>query len=103
MKAQLKTFFDRLSDFLTDEKRDIGRRFRDKQMAVISCGTDDQLFDGFTMPFKETANYLEMIFLGHCHGWVENELSISDKIKTELKEFEKIMNQNGELVTMENG
>lgn len=92
MSAQLKTFLDRLSDILTDENKAIGRRLRGKKMAVISCGKDDELFDGFTMPFKQTANYLGMVYLGHSHGWVESDLSISERIRTELKEFAEAIN-----------
>lgn len=91
MSAQLKTFFDRLSDFLYDGKKKIGRRFRGMNMATISCGRDDELFDGFAMPFKETAKYLGMNYIGHLHTWLENDLYVSDNMKNELKEFLKII------------
>lgn len=37
MSAQMKVFFDRLSDLLTIRK-DLGRRFKDKKYAVLSTG-----------------------------------------------------------------
>lgn len=92
MSAQLKTFFDRISDFLTDENKDIGRRFRGKNMAVISCGRDDELFEGFIMPFKETANYLGMVYRDHLHVWIENDLSISVNTHNKIKEFVRSIN-----------
>lgn len=89
MSAQLKTFFDRLSDILMDDKKEIRRRFIGKQMAVISCGCDDELFDGFAMPFKQTANYLGMAYLGHVHAWIEADLAVSENVKNDLKKFAK--------------
>lgn len=85
MSAQLKTFFDRISDLLHGENKHIGRQLRSKQMAVISCGSDDEIFNGFEMPFRESANYLGMKYLRHIHTWLENDNSISDVVKVKLK------------------
>lgn len=86
MSAQLKTFFDRLSDFLYEDKKILGRQFRGKNMGVLSCGSDQTLFDGFTMPFEQTANYLEMNYKGHLHTWIDTA-GISDKTRTDLELF----------------
>lgn len=61
MGGILKVFFDRLSDLLFVEK-DLGRKLRGKNMAMISCGSEPDLKDGFSMPFIESANYLGMHF-----------------------------------------
>ena len=70
MSAQLKTFFDRLSDLLKTEKP-TGRKLRGKAMAVLSCASEDELKPGFEMPFVESAKYLGMQYLGGVHGWIE--------------------------------
>ncbi len=85
MSGLLKVFLDRISDFLFNEK-EYGRMLRGKKMAVISCGSDDEIFEGFTMPFKESSNYLGMHFLGHVHTWIEND-SIPELVKTRVNEF----------------
>lgn len=85
MSGILKVFLDRISDFLFQEK-EYGRMLRGKNMAVISCGSDEEIFSGFTMPFKESANYLGMEFLGHIHTWIEEEV-IPVGVKTRISEF----------------
>jgi multimeric flavodoxin WrbA len=73
MSGILKAFFDRLSDLL-HYKKELGRQLRGKKMAMISNNNYDDLKDGFSMPFKESANYLGMTYLGDIHTWVENEV-----------------------------
>jgi len=74
MSGLLKVFMDRISNFFLYKEKDFGRLLREKQMAVLSCSNEDKLFEGFTMPFVETANYLGMDFLGHKHTWGENNI-----------------------------
>lgn len=71
MSGILKAFFDRLSDLL-HYKKELGRQMRGKKMAMISNNNYDDLKDGFSMPFKESANYLGMNYLGNIHTWVED-------------------------------
>lgn len=85
MSGILKVFLDRISDFLFHEK-EFGRMLREKEMVVISCGSEDQVFKGFTMPFLESANYLGMHFLGHIHTWIEKDV-ISEIAKNRINEF----------------
>jgi len=73
MSGILKAFFDRLSDLL-HHKKELGRQLRGKKMAMISNNNYDDLKEGFSMPFKESANYLGMMYLGDIHTWVENEV-----------------------------
>lgn len=70
MSGILKSFFDRFTDLLRKEK-DLGRKLRGKNMAMISCGSDPNLPDWFKMPFVETAGYLGMNYLGDAHAWVD--------------------------------
>lgn len=83
MSAQLKTFFDRLTDLLTTHKR-LGRQLRGgKKMYSIACSSDAVAYEGFTMPFKNTAEYLGMEYGGHLHSWydVENDLIPEDVLR----------------------
>lgn len=80
-----KSFFDRISDLLKTEK-DIGRKLRGKSMAMISCSNANDLKEGFSMPFIETANYLGMSYLGDIHAWVENG-KISEEVKEIINTF----------------
>jgi multimeric flavodoxin WrbA len=70
MSAVMKTFFDRFSDLLMWHK-DVGRRLRGKSMGVLSCSPDDDNDVTFTAPFKKTAEYLGLEYLGDVHCWLE--------------------------------
>ena len=87
MSGLLKVFFDRLSDLLHYQK-ELGRQLRGKNMAMISNNNYDDLKDGFNMPFKESANYLGMTYLGDIHTWVEEE-SIHPTAKERIANFRK--------------
>lgn len=85
MSGILKAFFDRISDLLRVEK-DTGRRLRGKNMAMISTSNHDDIKEGFSMPFAESANYLGMNYLGDIHTYVENE-TINDEVKHRIHTF----------------
>jgi multimeric flavodoxin WrbA len=72
MSAVMKTFFDRLSDLLTVRK-ELGRQLRGKAMGVVSVSGHDDLDYDFENPFRKSADYLGMTYLGHFHVVVENE------------------------------
>ena len=91
MSAQMKTFFDRLSDLLVGKNKPLGRQLRGKRMGLISCGSDDELFEGFQMPFEQSANYLGMSYRGHVHTWIEADGSISSPTKKRLEEFAQLI------------
>ncbi len=66
MSAELKTFFDRLSDLL-DIRKEEGRKLKDKDVYLIANGkTDIELPEGFEVPFKRTADYFDMNYQGKC-------------------------------------
>ena len=87
MSGTMKTFFDRISDCLKIEK-ETGRKFRGLEMAIISCGSDRELKNGFHMPFIETAKYLGMKYNSDVHCWIENGV-IPIPVKVELETFIK--------------
>lgn len=94
MSGIMKHFFDRFSDCVRVEK-EIGRKFRGKSMAMISCGSGAEPIKGFDMPFVRSAEYLGMNYLGDIHTWIENE-NIFDELKAELNKFtqEKLLPSN---------
>lgn len=85
MSGTMKIFFDRISDCLKTEK-ETGRKLRGKEMAVLSCGSDHDLKDGFHMPFIESAKYLGMKYIGDVHCWLEND-GIPEEVKLGLDAF----------------
>jgi len=62
MSAQMKVFFDRLSDLLTIEKP-LGRAFKGKTCSLLSTGVDKEIPECFIAPFQLTANYLGLEFI----------------------------------------
>lgn len=92
MSGVLKTFFDRITDFLRIEK-DTGRKLRGKSMAMVSCSSDARVYEGFSMPFKNTAQYLGMHYLGDSNSWIENGVIGSD-VKERLDEFVSRVNSS---------
>jgi len=80
MSGIMKVFFDRITDLLEIEK-DLGRKLRGKNMAVISCSIGNNLGDTFWLPFSETANYLGMEYLGNVH------IIMGETYELKLEEF----------------
>ncbi len=66
MSGTMKTFFDRFTDLLDDEK-ELGRKLRSKSMAAISSSKGSHLGDNFWFPFRESAGYLGMNYFGNAH------------------------------------
>ncbi len=71
MSGIMKVFFDRFVDLLTIEK-ELGRKLRGKNMAALSCSLGGNLGDDFWLPFRHSAEYLGMKYLGNLHN-VANE------------------------------
>ena len=87
MSGILKNFFDRISDLL-HYKKELGRQLRGKNMGMISNSNENDLVEGFTMPFKKSAEYLGMNYLGDIHTWFSNG-KIADEAKILIDEFRK--------------
>ena len=82
MSGIMKVFFDRITDLLVIEK-ELGRKLRGKEMAVISCSNGNNLGEHFWLPFSETAKYLGIKYLGGVHTLAgeKNESTIAYFIK----------------------
>lgn len=89
MSATLKLFFDRLSDLL-HYKKDLGRQLRGKSMGMISNSGANDLREGFTMPFIESAKYLGMQYLGDVHTWFSED-DIANDAKLAIDEFRELL------------
>ena len=66
MSGIMKVFFDRITDLLTIEK-ELGRQLRGKGMAVLSHSHSESPGDFFWVPFRKSADYLGMRYLGNVH------------------------------------
>ena len=66
MSGIMKVFFDRFSDLIRIEK-ETGRKLRGKKIGVISNSHDDEIEESFYIPFKKSADYLGMEYLGRAH------------------------------------
>lgn len=85
MSGIMKVFFDRFTDLLEIDK-DLGRRLRGKKMAAISCSIGNHLGDAFWLPFRETADYLGMTYLGGMHA-VLNNGELTEEEVTRMEAF----------------
>jgi len=74
MSAQLKVFFDRLSDLLTIEKG-LGRQLKGKSISVLATGFDLNYPKCFVQPFEMTAKYMELFFKGCEYLSVQSEVN----------------------------
>lgn len=76
MSGLMKTFFDRLTDLVTIDKP-TGRLFKNKIMKVLVTGSDERLPVGFEVPFRNTADYFDMIYEGCRYCAFTEELTPS--------------------------
>ncbi len=90
MSAVMKTFFDRLSD-ITTLRKDLGRQLKGKKILVIACGSDDIEYPALWEPFKLTAEYLDMVYVGHAHTWIESG-ELPDVVKFTLDQLMNKLN-----------
>lgn len=71
MSAQMKTFFDRLTD-LFEIHKPLYDSWAGKTWLTLSCGPDDDVPDFFAKPFAASADYLQLKFAGWVHTWLVN-------------------------------
>lgn len=90
MSAQMKTFLDRLSDLLKWEKQ-IGKAIQSSSWYAISCGSDDDEVPGYFEPFRRSAEYLDIEYLGNTHVWKDNRLEIDKKVSDRIQNVVRIV------------
>jgi len=59
MSGIMKTFFDRFTDIVTTKKH-LGRQLQGKSTFLLAVGAEEELPNGFEIPFKLTSEYLHM-------------------------------------------
>lgn len=69
MSGVLKRFFDRLTDVTGPNS--VGRRLAGRHIWLMATGTDEELPEGFEVPFQRTAAYFDMCYRG-CFYAVSN-------------------------------
>lgn len=79
MSGIMKVFFDRISDLLTIEQ-DLGRKLRGKNMGVIANTSDEEIDYDFFMPFRKSAEYLGMNYIGDAYLKANSTIEL-EKIK----------------------
>jgi hypothetical protein len=80
-----------MSDLL-HYKKELGRKLRGKNMAMISNSGANDLKNGFEMPFIESAKYLGMNYLGATHTWfTDNGEDINSEAKKNIADFSKLI------------
>lgn len=86
MSAQMKLFFDRLSDLVTIRK-DLGRALRGTSLAVVASGTDNLMPESFESPFRLTCEYLDMNYVGAFYSQFEKNDRPSPSLDTSARAF----------------
>jgi multimeric flavodoxin WrbA len=89
MSGIMKVFFDRITDLITIRK-ELGRALKNKSMAAISTSIGNNLEESFWLPFRLTAEYLNMFFIQGLHTQlIDGEISLEDSLQIEafIKKF----------------
>ncbi|EHH2514752.1 flavodoxin family protein [Vibrio parahaemolyticus] len=89
MSAQLKVFFDRLSDLLTIEK-ELGRKLKGKSISVLSTGYNLKLPDCFVEPFELTAKYMQLEFKGCEYLAIQTESDLGKASDSAVQALENV-------------
>jgi len=85
MSGLLKTCFDRLTDLVIIRK-ETGRKLKGKNTFLVAVGADPELPEGFTVPFKATAAYLDMHFRDYFYAATRSLLQ-PDFLQSRAKKF----------------
>ena len=88
MSAQMKTFFDRLSD-LVSIRKDLGRALKGKQGYLVTSSSENALPPGFEIPFIYSFAYLDMEWGGSFHACFKKDGVLSDEVLHEASAFGK--------------
>ncbi|EGR0247583.1 NAD(P)H-dependent oxidoreductase [Vibrio parahaemolyticus] len=89
MSAQLKVFFDRLSDLLTIEKG-LGRKLKGKSISVLSTGYNPDLPACFVQPFELTAKYMQLEFKGCEYLAIQTESDLGKVTSSAAQAIENV-------------
>lgn len=82
MSGTMKIVFDRFTDLVTTH-RHLGRRLAGKRMFLAAVGAEPCLPEGFDVPFKRTAEYLDMHYGGAIYATPEYIGNVLDEAHTQ--------------------
>lgn len=85
MSSLMKNLFDRFTDLVTIQKT-TGRKLKNKTVFLLAVGTDPILPDGFEIPFKLTAKYLDMNYKGYLY-FSSDDLTLNGEKSQHRQEF----------------
>jgi len=74
MSAQMKTFFDRLTDLTGGDLKPVGKSLAGKPVFTIATGGSPSAPDSFVRPFADTAGYFNMRWGGLLYAQGAGEL-----------------------------
>jgi len=77
MTAQMKTFFDRISDLL-HVKKELGRKLRSKTCSVVSTGASPQPETSFEETFINSFDYLGMKYNGMLYCYCDDKFKLKE-------------------------
>lgn len=86
MSGVMKRFMDRLTD-LTTVMKPLGRKLAGRTIFVAACGSAKNLPEGYEVPFRNTAGYLNMNYGGIYYRGMQDDEILSDDARTEAAEF----------------
>lgn len=86
MSAQLKAFFDRLTDLTEGEAKAIGKALAGKKTFVISTGGASDAPASFERPFSDTARYFDMSWGGLFYAAMQSS-ALSPETKRAAEAF----------------
>jgi multimeric flavodoxin WrbA len=89
MSGLMKNVFDRFTDLVTIQKA-TGRKLKNKTAFLLAVGADQELPNGFEIPFQKTAEYLEMNYSGCVYFSINKKYSDSDNLDTKRTFIEMV-------------
>lgn len=91
MGGLMKTFFDRFTDIVTVQKEK-GRQLKGKKVWLLATGADPDLPEGFEVPFRCTAAYLQMEYNGCLYQSTKYPKGEGDMQKAILQWQQQVQN-----------
>jgi multimeric flavodoxin WrbA len=92
MSGLMKTFFDRLTDLVTIKKK-AARALKGKSIFLLTVGVDQELPNGFEIPFKLTSAYLDMAYQD-CIYYSKNFPKTEKELQKTIDSFTAKMKQH---------
>jgi multimeric flavodoxin WrbA len=93
MSGIMKTFFDRFTDVVTTKKH-LGRQLQGKSTFLVAVGAEEELPNGFEIPFKLTSDYLHMKYQD-CIYYSTKFPKTEEKLQAITQDFkEKVKSTN---------